>query len=133
MIVKKISNYNASRYATDQFETDQDVNTDIKNYDTDFNTVFMCLQGRVRFGPGTSGNAGENIQGTFLTIVTSGANTESTYMHNMGAIPVGYIVLGQDKAGSLYQLAATGTGWTTTTISLKCSVATVTFNLFLLK
>ena len=134
MIVKKISNYNASRYATDQFEEEHDLTTDIKNYDTDFNTVFNCLQGRVRFGPGTSLNAGENIQGTFLSIVTNGvANTESTFTHNMGAVPVGYIILWQDKVGSLYQGPATGTAWTTTTISLKCSVATVTFLLFLLK
>lgn len=129
MIVKKISNYNASRYATDQYD-----NSDIKNYDTDFNSVFTCLQGRVRFGPGTSGNAGENVYGAFLTIVTNAiANTETTFTHNMGSIPVGYLVIGQDKAGSLFQLAATGTAWTATTISLKCSVATVTFNLFLLK
>lgn len=134
MIVKKISNYNASRYATDDFEAGHDISTDIKNYDTDFSSIFNCLQGRVRFGPGKSGNAGENIQGTFLTIVTNGvANTESTFTHNMGAIPVGYLILGQDKAGSIYQLNNTGTAWTTSTISLKCSVATVTFNLFLLK
>lgn len=127
MIVQKISNYSASRYSTDD-------KSDIKNYDTDFNTVFTCLQGRVRFGRGTSGNRGENIDGTFLTIVTNAvANTETTFTHNMGSIPVGYFVLGQDKAGSLYQLAATGTAWTTTTLSLKCSVASVTFNLFLLQ
>lgn len=129
MIVKKISSYNASRYATDQYD-----NSDVKNYDTDFNTVFTCLQGRVRFGPGTSGNAGENIQGTFLTIVTNVTpNTESTFTHNMGSIPVGYLITGQDKAGSLYQLSGTGTAWTSSTISLKCSVASVSFNIFLLK
>jgi len=134
MIVKKISNYNASRYAGDDFEKGHDINTDIKNYDTDFNTVFNCLQGRVRFGPGTSGNAGENIQGTFLQITTNGTpDTESTFTHNMGAIPVGYIVLWQSKAGSLYQGPTTGTAWTSSAISLKCSVASVTFLLFLLK
>ncbi len=128
MIVVKKSNYNSSRYATDKFD-----NSDIINYDTDFNQVINCLNGRVRFGPGTSGNDGENIAGKFLTIVTNGvANTESTFTHNMGSIPVGYLVIGQDKAGSLYQLATTGTAWTNSTISLKCSVATVTFKLFLL-
>ena len=129
MIVKKISNYNASRYATDQYD-----NSDIKNYDTDFNTVFSCLQGRVRFGLGVSGNGGENIQGTFLQITTNGvANTESTFSHNNISMPIGYLVIWQDKAGSLYQGPTTGTAWTNTTISLKCSVATVTFLLFLLK
>lgn len=134
MIVKKISNYNASRYAGDNFEKGHDLSTDIKNYDTDFNTIINCLQGRVRFGSGTTGSAGENIDGAFLTITTNGvANTESTFTHTLGSIPVGYIILGQDKAGSLYQLAGTGTAWTSTTISLKCSVATVAFNLFLLR
>lgn len=128
MIVVKKSSYNASRYAHDQYD-----NSDIINYDTDFNQVFNCLSGRVRFGPGTSGNNGENMAGQFLTITTNAiANTESTFTHTMGSIPVGYLILGQDKAGSLYQLSTTGTAWTNSKISLKCSVASVTFNLFLL-
>lgn len=128
MIVFKKSSYNASRYAHDKFD-----NSDIINYDTDFNNVINCLNGRVRFGPGTSGNNGENMAGQFLTITTNVTlNTESTFSHTMGSIPVGYLILGQDKAGSLYQLASTGTAWTASTISLKCSVASVKFNLFLL-
>ncbi len=128
MIVVKKSNYNASRYAHDQYD-----NSDVINYDTDFNQVINCLNGRVRFGPGTSGNNGENIAGQFLTITTNVTpNTESTFTHTMGSIPVGYIIIGQDKAGSLYQLANTGTAWTSSTISLKCSVASVVFKLFLL-
>lgn len=129
MIVQKISNYNASRYATDQYD-----NSDIKNYDTDFNTVFQCLQGRVRFGPGTSGNKGENIDGVFLKITTNGtANTESTFTHTLGSVPIGYIILWQDKAGSIYQGPTTGTAWTTTGISLKGSVISITALLFLLQ
>lgn len=128
MIVVKRSNYNSSRYATDKFD-----NSDIINYDTDFNQVISCLNGRVRFGPGVSGNSGENIAGQFLTITTSATpNAESTFTHTMGAIPVGYIIIGQDKAGSLYQLSSTGTAWTSSSISLKCSVASITFKLFLL-
>lgn len=128
MIVVKKSSYNASRYAHDKFD-----NSDTINSDTDISNIITCLNGRVRFGPGTSGNNGENMAGQFLTITTNVTlNTESTFNHTMGAIPVGYLVLGQDKAGSLYQLATTGTAWTNTTISLKCSVASVTFKLFLL-
>ncbi len=128
MIVTKKSNYNASRYATDKFD-----NSDIINYDTDFNNVINCLNGRIRFGPGVSGNNGENMAGQFLTIITNGTpDTESTFTHSMGSIPIGYIIIGQNKAGSLYQLSATGTAWTASKISLKCSVASVTFNLFLL-
>lgn len=128
MIVVKKSNYNASRYAGDKFD-----NSDIINYDTDFNQVINCLNGRIRFGPGTSGNNGENIAGQFLTITTNGTpDTESTFTHTVGSIPIGYIIIGQSKAGVLYQLSTTGTAWTASTISLKCTVASVVFNLFLL-
>jgi hypothetical protein len=128
MIVIKKSNYNASRYAHDQYD-----NSDIINYDTDFNQVINCLNGRVRFGPGTSGNDGENMAGKFLTITTNVTpDTESTFTHGMGSIPVGYIVIWQSKAGSLYQGPTTGTKWTSSAISLKCSVASVQFSLFLL-
>lgn len=128
MIVVKKSNYNASRYAHDQYD-----NSDIINYDTDFSNVINCLNGRVRFGPGTSGNNGENIAGQFITITTNAvANTESTFTHTIGSVPVGYLILWQDKAGSIYQGPTTLTAWTNTTISLKCSVASVQFKLFLL-
>lgn len=128
MIVIKKSNYNASRYATDKFD-----NSDIINYDTDINAIINCINGRVRFGSGTSGNNGENIQGQFLQITTNGvANTEDNFTHTLSSIPVGYIILWQDKAGSLYQGPTTGTAWTSSKIYLKCSVASVTFKLFLL-
>lgn len=129
MIVSKISSYNASRYATDKFD-----NSDIKNYDTDFNTVFRCLQGRVRFGPGTSGNNGENIQGQFLQLTTNAsANTESTFVHTLGSVPIGYIVIWQSIAGSIYQGPTTGTAWTSQSISLKGSANSITALLFLLQ
>lgn len=127
MIVKKLYNYSSSQYSNNP-------DSDKVLVDKDFSAVFSCLQGRVRFGPGTTGNDGENISGQWITITTNGtANTESTFTHSMGSIPVGYIVVWQDKAGSLYQGPSTGTAWTTTSISLKCSVASVMFKLFLLK
>ena len=128
MIVVKKSNYNASRYAHDKFD-----NSDIINYDTDFTNVVNCLNGRVRFGPGVSGNNGENMAGQFLTITTNATpDVESTFSHTLGSIPVGYLILGQNKSGILYQLSNTGTAWTNSSISLKCSVASVNFKLFLL-
>lgn len=128
MIVIKKGSYNASRYAHDQYD-----NSDIINNDTDVSNIITCLSGRVRFGSGVTGHNGENISGQFLTITTNVTlNTETTFTHTIGAIPVGYIVLWQDKAGSLYQGPTTGTAWTINTISLKCSVASVQFKLFLL-
>lgn len=131
MILNKISNYNSSKYAVDPDESD--TKGDVRSIDKDMVVLFACLQGRVRFGPGTSGNDGENIAGQFLTITTSATpNAESTFTHSLGGIPVGYLIIWQDKAGSLYQGPSTGTAWSSSTISFKCSVASVQFKLFLL-
>lgn len=126
MLVNKSLNYNSSKYSSSAF--------DIRQVDQDLDSLFVCLQGRVRFGPGTSGNDGENIFGQWLQVTTNGTkDTEDTFTHTCGTVPVGYIIVWQDKAGSLYQGPSTGTAWTSTRIYLKCSVASVTFKLFLLK
>lgn len=126
MITNKLLNYSSSKYSDDK--------DDVKEIDKDLITIFNCLQGSVRFGSGNSGSDGENIDGQWLTITTNAiANTEDTFTHSLGAVPVGYIVVGQDKSGILYQFSSTGTAWTSSKIYLKCSVASVTFKLFLLR
>lgn len=106
-----------------------------RDVNTDLNQVFLCLSGRVRFGGNnTTKGIGENIQGQFLTYTTNGTkDTEDTIAHNLDSIPVGYIVVSKNKAGDIYQQATTGTAWTSSNIYLKCSVASVTVTLFLLK
>lgn len=126
MIVAKTLNYSASKYSDKQ--------SDIVQIDTDLLTIFNCLQGRVRFGPGTDGNDGENIAGQWQQFTSNGsANTQFNIAHTLGSVPIGYIVLWQDKAGSFYQGPTTGTAWTSTQISLKCSVASVAALIFLFK
>lgn len=126
MIVKSIFNYASSKYSDDS--------SDMIMIDKDINTLTQCLQGRVRFGNGTTGNNGENIFGQWLTITTNATpDTEDSFVHTCGTIPVGYLIVWQDKSGSLYQSPTSGTDWTNSIIYLKCSVASVTFKLFLLK
>jgi len=106
----------------------------IRRLDANLGKVFQALQGRVRFGDATDGKQGENLSGQFQLFTTSATpDAENTIAHTLGAIPVGYIIIGQNKAGSLYQLATTGTAWTSTNLYLKCSVASVAFVIFLLK
>lgn len=127
MNIAQMSNYNKSKYAGPDLDYERDI-------DKDLNNLFLFTQGRVRFGNGTSGNDGENVSGQFLRITTNAViNTEDTFSHTIGAIPIGYIVLWQDKAGSIYQGPTTGTAWTNSNIYLKCSVASVSCLLFLLK
>jgi len=104
------------------------------NVDADLTSLFLAMQGRLRFGDGGDGDRGENIHGEFQQFTTSATpDAENTVSHTLGSVPVGCLVLGQDKAGSLYQLSDTGTAWTSSNLYLKCDVASVTFLVFLLK
>jgi hypothetical protein len=123
VFLKNVAERGAQDSTKDGGEYLQDVDLDLSN-------IFLFAQGRVRFGDGTSGARGENISGEFRTFTTAGANTEVVVPHTVGAIPVGRIVLMQDKAGHLY---SSTTAWTATNIYVKCDVATVTFKIFLLK
>lgn len=58
------------------------------------------------------------------SITTSGTpDTEAAVSHNLKRVPVGYFVVGRDKAGVIYNGT---TAWTTTNIYLRSNVATVT-------
>ena len=93
--------------------------------------LLLMSQGRVRFGTGDDGVGGENIAGEFQVFTTSGTpDAENTVTHTVGSVPIGYIVLKQDKAGSLYLGSS---AWTSTDVYLKCDVATVAFTIFLLR
>jgi hypothetical protein len=106
----------------------------IRILDLNLSKLFRVLQSRVTFGTGTDGDFGENIAGQFQEFTTSATpDAENTIAHTISAIPKGYIILHQDKAGSLYQGPTTGTNWTSSNVYLKCSVASVTFNIFLVK
>jgi hypothetical protein len=70
--------------------------------------------------------------GAFVSGTSPGtANTEFAIAHNLGRIPQGYFVGGVNPAGILYQLAATGTAWTTTNIYVKCTIVTMGFTVYI--
>ena len=106
----------------------------LRQLQTQLSKLFYLLQGRVSFGVGTDGINGQNVSGQFQQFTSdSSANTEFTLGHTVGSVPLGALVLWQDKAGSLYQGPTTGTAWTSTNVYLKCSVSSVTFLVFLVK
>lgn len=125
----KYSNLSRNRGITktelEQYVTDVDF--DIKN-------LFLQQQGRITFGDSTSGEPGNNIAGEFQQFTTDATpDTEFAVAHTLDVIPKGFLTLWQDKAGSLYQGPTTGTAWTSSNVYLKCDVASVEFNIFLLK
>jgi len=125
MKITKISNYGGS------IKDEKKVEALIKDFNSDLLRIVLCLNGRVRFGTGEDGTVGENIQGEFQVYTSNGsANTEDTIAHTLGSVPIGYIVLKQDKASSVY----TGTtAWSDSNIYLRQTGTSVTTTLFLLK
>lgn len=110
------------------------VEPQIRTLQQNMDKIFTCLQGRVSFGTGDDGQQNGNIEGEWQEFTSDGtANTEFTLAHGIGSVPLGYMVVAQDKAGSLYQMHDTGTAWTATNIYLKCNVASVKFLVFLIK
>lgn len=64
----------------------------------------------------------DNFNAEIKTYTTNAvANTTDAVTHTLKRVPSGFLVINLDKAGIVYD---SGTAWTATTISLKCSVAT---------
>jgi hypothetical protein len=125
MRVNKRSNLVKGRQTDAQYQKDLD--SDVKN-------LFFVTKGKTRFGDGDDGSAGENISGEFQDLTShASANTEFAVAHTIGSVPVGFITLYQDKAGSLYQAPSTGTAWTSSNIYLKSDVSSLSAKIFILK
>lgn len=98
---------------------------------TQLSTYFQSfadeINGQIAFGNGTDL---ENVRGKWITYVSNGvANTEDTVAHGLTVTPIGYLVVKQDKAGSVY---SGSTAWDTTNLYLKSNTATLTALLFVL-
>ncbi len=130
MYVGKSSNY-FSKHKYGEKEGNQ------SDVDRDLIRIFQALSGRLRFGSGTSGSLGENLGGVWLQVLTSGTtNTELGYHHTLNSQPMGYIVVWQDKAGSLYANpfgSGINTTWTSGTAYFKADVGAANFMVFLLE
>lgn len=84
---------------------------------------------KISFGDGTNTSDSQNTDTSFLTGVSNAvANTETIFNHNLGRVPVGYIVVKLDKAATIYSGT---TAWTSSTISLKSDVITTGFSVIL--
>ena len=120
-----------TNYRNIDFKDPRKINDFLGNIDMDLKSLFLALQGRVRFGSGVDGDSGENISGEFQVISDTGiANAEFSVSHTLGSIPVGYLVLKINNAGVVYD---SGTVWTKTNAYFKSSAANSNVTLFLLK
>ncbi len=68
------------------------------------------------------------LDGEFISGTTNATpDTEDAFTHTLGRIPKGFVVVGADKAGSIYD---GGTANTTTELNLKGSAASIAFKIY---
>ncbi len=66
-------------------------------------------------------NFGENFDAVYASFTSNVTpDTEDSVSHDLGRVPVGFVVVSRDKGGVVYN---SGTTNTKTTIYLKCTVA----------
>lgn len=103
----------------------------LREFSTQLATYFQAIadeiNGQIGFGNGTDL---ENVRGKWLSYTSNAvANTEDTVAHGLTVVPIGYLVIKQDKAGSVYSGT---TAWDTTNLYLKSNTASLTALLFVL-
>jgi hypothetical protein len=92
-----------------------------------FSRLAQILNAGLTFGDGT---LIDNVAGKWMTYNTNVTpNTDDPLVHNLGVVPVGYLITKSPGAGWIN----TGvTPWTTTTIYLRCSSPNQVATIFIL-
>ena len=85
--------------------------------------LVLAVNGRLSLGAAGNGERVGNLDAQFLLVTTSTADTDVAVLHGLGRVPVGYWVVGKDKAGVVYDSGRES--WTDTRLTVRCSVATV--------
>lgn len=89
-----------------------------------YELIARVVNGRIAFGD-THSNA--NIDGVWVTVVSSTPNTDFVVTHNLARVPVGYIVMSKSAACDVYVGSVVGTS---TQLTLRATAAGVTLVLF---
>lgn len=83
------------------------------------------INGNIGFGNGV---VIDNIDGAWANATTGLANTDFTLVHNLGRVPIGYLLVQSDIATVVYTGSVAAT---TTNITLKATGATATIRVFI--
>ena len=94
-----------------------------------YRNLVGVINGRISFGDGSNA---DNIDGVWGTVTTPGtANTDFSISHNLGRVPVGYLVVTRDIAVTIYNGSGGIGSWTTSTITLRASLASANITVFI--
>lgn len=89
---------------------------------TDITNLVTAVDGNITFN--------DNMAGLFVNFSTTTANTSNTINHTLGSIPIGFITTNINVGGVIY--TNTFSNWTSTTVTLFCSVANATATIWLI-
>lgn len=87
--------------------------------------LITIINGQIGFGNGV---ISDNIDGAWANATTGAPNTDFTLVHNLGRLPVGYLLVMSDVATVIYNGSVPAT---TTDITLKASGAATTIRVFI--
>lgn len=92
-----------------------------------YQQMARVINGQLGFGDGSQL---DNMAGAWANVTSSVATgTEFAITHNLGYVPIGYLVFTQNKPASFYLGSS---AWTTTQIFLKADNSSVAVKLFIL-
>ena len=97
--------------------------------DSDLRILCLANQNRMNYGDGSDGSRG-NISGEIKVATCGDADTNFDIEHTLGAEAIVFHVLKIDTGGVFY---AGTTDWSSSAITLRCTVANTTMTVFLIK
>lgn len=101
------------------------VNQVLSSLEQAFSEIARGVNGGLGFGDGTDL---DNLVGKWLSYSTNGvANTEDEITHDLGVVPIGFIVLVPPRSGVINRGP---TSWTSSKMYLQCSAASQTATIF---
>lgn len=101
---------------------------DVDHLNTTLEDIVKAFNGGISFGTVTNGRRAGHHDAQYRVIVSPAvANTDFYVTHGLARIPRGYLVVGQDKAGSVYE--SNRESWTKQSMALKTSIASMTIRL----
>jgi hypothetical protein len=94
--------------------------------DSTYKRLALVINGRISFGDGLTR---DNIDGTWVNVPDTGiGNTDFTVQHNLGRLPVGYILMRTSLPTSIYDGSIPAT---TTEITLRSIIDNANVTLFI--
>lgn len=112
-----------------QIDTRIQTGTPITPYEKDLSVALLTYTLRMAGIINGGINFDDNFNCDIVSVADTGlVDTEFSVAHGLKKVPEGYIVIGRNKAGTVYDSGGT---WTTTALLLKCNVANCTLKILI--